>query len=68
MLNAEELKLTQRLVAALETIAQALDPARPRAENNLAHSLTSIKSSLDSVVQENNVGRGCVRVLSRIDT
>jgi hypothetical protein len=65
MLNAEELKLMTRLVAALETIAAALDPAQPREENNVAHSLTSIKSSLDSVVQENDVGRGCVRVLSR---
>jgi hypothetical protein len=65
MLNTEELQLMHRLVAALETIAQALDPGQPRARTNVAHSLTGIKSSLDSVVQESGVGRGCVRVLSR---
>lgn len=65
MFNAEEVKLMNRLVAALETIAEALDPAQRRAEGNVAHSLVSIKSSLESVVQENDIGRGCIRVLSR---
>ncbi len=65
MFNAEELTLMSRLVAALETIAKALDPAQPRAEGNVAHSLASIKSGLESVVQEKDIGRGCIRVLSR---
>jgi len=65
MFNAEEMKLMNRLVAALETIAEALDPAQAHTESNLAHSLAGIKSSLSSVVQEKDIGRGCVRVLSR---
>ena len=67
MFNAEELKLMNRLVAALETIAAALDPAPGRAESNVAHSLVSIQSSLKSVVQENGIARGCIRVLSGSD-
>ena len=67
MFNAEGLKLMNRLVAALETIAAALDPAPGRAESNIAHSLVSIKSSLKSVVQENGIARGCIRVLSGSD-
>jgi hypothetical protein len=63
MFNAEEMKLMNRLVAALETIAEAVDPARPKAEDNVTHSLAGIKSSLESVVQENDIGRGCIRVL-----
>lgn len=47
MFNPEELKLMNRLVVALETIAGALDPAQPKAENQVAHSLAGIKSSLE---------------------
>ena len=67
MFNAEELKLMSRLVAALETIAGALDAAQPKAENNVAHSLAGIKSRLETVVQENGTGRGCIRVLRTSD-
>ncbi|MGB2606611.1 MAG: hypothetical protein WBC78_23610 [Candidatus Sulfotelmatobacter sp.] len=67
MFNAEELKLMNRLVVALETIAKALDPAQPKAENNVAHSLAGIKSSLKCVVQENDIARGCLRVLCAND-
>jgi len=67
MFNAEELKLMNRLVAALETIAEALDPAQPKTEDNVARSLAGIKSSLKTVVQENGIGRGCIRVLRASD-
>ena len=65
MFNVEEMKLINRLVVALETIAETLDRAQPRAENSVADSLAGIKSSLGSVVQEEGIGRGCIRVLSR---